>query len=131
MALIVSAETRLPRFSSIQSLISLVLFPIAYRPIIRSETPSARMVSRFLINWGSNSNYGHGESIQLPRLRESEPIFAFSRYDGYPFDVPRLSDEHPSHLPKQHLICFPIMAQKHHPYPTKTCRLSAVLLPCS
>ena len=53
MELIVSADTRLPRFSSIQSLISRVLLPRAYRPIIRSATPSARMVSRFLINCGS------------------------------------------------------------------------------
>ena len=53
MGLIVSAKTRFPRFSSIQPLIFLVLFPFAYKPIIRSATPSARIVSRFLINWGS------------------------------------------------------------------------------
>ena len=36
-----------------QSLISRVLLPRAYKPMIRSATPSASIVSRFLMNWGS------------------------------------------------------------------------------
>ena len=41
MELIVSADTDVPTVSSSQLLISLVLVPRAYRPIIRSAIPSA------------------------------------------------------------------------------------------
>ena len=44
--LIVLAETRLPIFYFIQSQISRILVTMTYKQIIRSATPSARIVSR-------------------------------------------------------------------------------------
>ena len=44
---------RLPNYSSRMSLISLVLLPMAYRPIIRSARDSSMTFSRLCITWGS------------------------------------------------------------------------------
>ena len=82
MALIVSAETRFPRFSSIQSLISRVLLLRAYRPIIRLATPFARMVSCFLMNWGSKLELRSRGVETGPHLMEFGFVWAFYHYGG-------------------------------------------------
>ena len=53
MLLMVSADIRLPNCSSRMSLISLVLLPMAYRPMILSASESARIFSRLRTTWGS------------------------------------------------------------------------------
>ena len=56
--LIVSADTDVPTVSSSQLLMSRVLVPRAYRPIIRSAIPSDSMVSLFLTNWVRTRHHG-------------------------------------------------------------------------
>lgn len=71
-------------------LISRVLLPRAYKLIIRSATPSARIVSRFLMNCESKLELRLRGVDTVTSPNEVWTCFCIFRYDGFPSDVPLL-----------------------------------------